>query len=90
MAPCVAREPHFGGPAPAAKHTYIDAFHGKTVTRETLLRYTFKSRYVNVLISGNVWKTARPASRAIHLSMEFRADFEARNPEAQEHPGLFP
>ena len=56
-APCVARFPHFGGPAPAAKYTYIDAFNGKTVTRETLLRYTFKSGPVNVLIRGNLWKT---------------------------------
>src|SRR5436190_17251038 len=35
----------------------IDAFNGKTVTRETLLRYTFKSCPVNVLIRGNLWKT---------------------------------
>jgi hypothetical protein len=55
--PCVARFPHFWGPAPAAKYTYIDAFNGKTVTRETLLRYTFKSVPVNVLIRGNLWKT---------------------------------
>jgi inner membrane protein len=49
--------PHFESPAPAIKHTYIDAFHGKTVTRETLLRYTFKSLAVNVLIGGFLWKT---------------------------------
>src|SRR6266705_6315053 len=51
-APCVARFPHPWSPARAAKHTYIDAFNGKTVTRETLLRYTFKSHLVNVLIRG--------------------------------------
>src|SRR5207302_6367958 len=66
-APLVCRRPRalpasrtFGGPAPAAKYTYIDAFNGKTVTRETLLRYTFKSRLVNVLIRGFLWKTCRP------------------------------
>jgi inner membrane protein len=51
--------PHFGSPAPAAKYTYIDAFNGKSVTRETLLRYTFKSLPVNVLIRGFLWKTSR-------------------------------
>src|ERR1700674_1365453 len=55
-APCVARSPHLWCPAPAAKYTYIDAFNGKTVTRETLLRYTFKSSPVNILIRGNLWK----------------------------------
>jgi hypothetical protein len=44
--------PHLESPAPAAKHTYIDAFDDKTVTRKTLLRYTFKSYLVNVLIRG--------------------------------------
>ena len=39
------------------KHTYIDAFKGRTVTRETLIRYTFKSHLVNVLIRGFLWKT---------------------------------
>src|SRR5205823_12278682 len=65
-APLVCRRPRalpasrtFGGLAPAAKYTYIDAFNGKTVTRETLLRYTFKSGPVNVLIRGNLWKTWR-------------------------------
>ena len=57
FAPCVARSAHLGGPAPAARYTYIDAFRGKTVTRETLLRYTVKSYYVNVLIRGNLLKT---------------------------------
>jgi hypothetical protein len=57
FASCVARFPHMGGPAPAAKYTYIDAFRGKTVTRETLLRYTVKSYSVNVLIRGNLWKS---------------------------------
>src|SRR5207302_4907644 len=38
----------------------IDAFNGKTVTPKTLLRYTFKSRLVNVLIRGFLWKTCRP------------------------------
>src|SRR5438132_13034495 len=56
-APCVARFPHLGGPTPVAKHIYIDAFNGKTVTRETLLRYTFKSHLVNILILGFLWKT---------------------------------
>ena len=60
LAPCVARFPHAWRPAPAAKYTYIDAFNGKTVTRETLLRYTFKSRPVNVLIRGFLWKTLGP------------------------------
>src|SRR5260370_15421006 len=50
--------PHSGSPAPAANHTYIDAFNGKTVTRETLLRYTLKSRLVNVLIRGFLWITS--------------------------------
>src|SRR6267142_2414530 len=36
---------------------YIDALNGKTVTRETLLRYTLKSHSVNDLIRGNLWKT---------------------------------
>jgi inner membrane protein len=49
--------PHFRGPAPAIKYTYIDAFNGKSVTRETLLRYLFKSLPVNVLIRGFLWKT---------------------------------
>jgi hypothetical protein len=40
----------------------IDAFNGETVTRETLLRYPFKSRRVNVLIREFVWKTARQPS----------------------------
>src|SRR2546430_12543793 len=48
------------GPAPAAKYTYIDAFNGKTVTPKTLLRYTFKSCFVNVLIRGFLWKSCRP------------------------------
>src|ERR1700694_3785743 len=56
--PCVARFPHFWSPAPADKHTYIDAINGKTVTRETLLRYTFKSHPVNVLIRGFLWKNS--------------------------------
>src|SRR5260370_37573605 len=60
LAPCGARFPHSGSPAPAAKHTYIDAFNGKTVTRETLLRYTFKSLPVNVLIRGFLWKNSHP------------------------------
>src|SRR5258708_26190041 len=60
LAPCVARFPHAWRPAPAAKYTYIDAFNGKTVTRETLLRYTFKSYLVNVLIGGFLWKTSPP------------------------------
>src|SRR5437660_8620046 len=38
----------------------IDAFNGKTVTRETLLRYTFKSCLVNVLIRGFLWKIWSP------------------------------
>src|SRR5206468_8917375 len=66
-APLVCRRPRalpasrtFGGLAPAAKYTYIDAFNGKTVTRETLLRYTFKSRLVNVLIPGFLGETCRP------------------------------
>src|SRR6266850_90131 len=36
---------------------YIDALNGKTVTRETLLRYTLKSHSVNDLIRGDLWKT---------------------------------
>jgi len=35
----------------------IDALNGKTVTRETLLRYTLKSHSVNDLIRGSLWKT---------------------------------
>ena len=65
LAPCGARFPHSGSPAPAAKHTYIDAFNGKTVTRETLLRYTFKSLPVNVLIRGFLWKNSHPDSVSI-------------------------
>jgi hypothetical protein len=54
------------GSASPAKYTYIDAFSGETVTRETLLRYTFKSRRVNVLIRANVWKTAwQPSNLAV-------------------------
>jgi hypothetical protein len=60
LAPCVARSTHFWSPAPAAHHTYIDAFNGKTVTRETLLRYTLKSHLVNILIRGFLWKTSWP------------------------------
>jgi hypothetical protein len=52
--------PHSRSPAPAAKYTYIDAFNGKSVTRETLLRYTVKSLHVNVLIRGFLWKTSPP------------------------------
>src|SRR6266567_3698461 len=59
-APCVARFPHPWSPARPAKHTYIDAFNGKTVTRQTLLRYTFKSLAVNVLIRGFLWKNSHP------------------------------
>src|SRR5438094_4235125 len=69
-APLVCRRPRalpasrtFGGLAPAAKYTYIDAFNGKTVTRETLLRYTFKSHCVNILIRGFLWKTSLPGVR---------------------------
>src|SRR6267378_676468 len=47
-------------PGPCAKYTHIDAFNGKTVTRETLLRYTFKSHRVNVLFHGFLWKTSWP------------------------------
>src|SRR6267142_4461865 len=36
---------------------YIDALNGKTVTRETLLRYTLKSYSVNDLIRGSLWET---------------------------------
>src|SRR6266404_414668 len=36
---------------------YIDALNGKTVTRETLLRYTLKSYSVNDLIRGRLWET---------------------------------
>src|SRR5216683_2720434 len=60
LAPCVARFTHFWGSAPAAKYTYIDAFNGKTVTRQTLLRYTLKSHLVNVLIRGFLWKNSHP------------------------------
>jgi hypothetical protein len=35
---------------------YIDALDGKTVTRETLLRYTVKSHSVNDLIREGLWK----------------------------------
>lgn len=44
-------------PVPAANSVYIDAVRGKSVTRETLLRYTGKSSVVNVLISGFLWET---------------------------------
>jgi eukaryotic-like serine/threonine-protein kinase len=44
----------------AVKHFYIDAFRDKNDTRETLLRYTFKSYSVNVLIRGNLWNSLRP------------------------------
>ena len=48
------------GPADS-KYTYIDAVRCQTVTRETLLRYTFNSIPVNILISGNLWKTPSPS-----------------------------
>ena len=35
----------------------FDAVASGTVTRKTLLRYTFKSRGVNILVCGKVWKT---------------------------------
>src|SRR5437667_2966812 len=57
LAPCVARFPHLWSSPHAAQHIYIDAFNVKTVTPKTLLRYTFKSGPVNVLIRGNLWKT---------------------------------
>jgi hypothetical protein len=49
-------------PAPATKYIGIDAFNGKTVTRQirqTLSRYTVKCPIVNHIIRGNVWKNAR-------------------------------
>ena len=48
------------GPADS-KYTYIDAVRCQTVTRETLPRYTFNSIPVNILISGNLWKTPSPS-----------------------------
>src|SRR6266700_3382280 len=74
-APCVARFPHPWSPAHPAKHTYIDAFNGKTVTRETLLRYTFKSHLVNVLIRGFLWKNLPPG---LNLTSECHPGFEAQ------------
>jgi hypothetical protein len=56
--------PALSGSAPAAKYIYIDAFNGKYVTRETLLRYTFKSHSVNILIGGKLWKRLGPGARA--------------------------
>jgi len=44
----------------AEKHFYIDAFRDKNDTRETLLRYTFKSHSVNVLIGGYLWISQAP------------------------------
>jgi hypothetical protein len=41
---------------PDSKYIHIDAFRRETVTRETLLRYTLKSVFVNNLISGDLWK----------------------------------
>jgi hypothetical protein len=46
----------------AEKHFYIDAFRDKNDTRETLLRYTFKSHSVNLLIRGNLWNSTRRAN----------------------------
>jgi hypothetical protein len=40
--------------APAAKSHKLDALSTKTVTRETLVRYTFKSVRVNGLIDENM------------------------------------
>src|SRR5438552_12501683 len=64
-APLVCRRPRalpasrtFGARPQPLNTLTIDAFNGKTVTRETLLRYTFKSRLVNVLIRGFLWKTS--------------------------------
>src|SRR5258708_621783 len=84
-APCVARFPHAWSPARAAKHTYIDAFNGKTVTRETLLRYTFKSHLVNVLIRGFLWKNSHPDSVSIPDSE--RGGTSSMSPlfEAEQH-----
>jgi hypothetical protein len=41
---------------PDSKYINIDAFRCETVTRETLLRYTLKSIFVNNLIIGDLWK----------------------------------
>jgi hypothetical protein len=43
-------------PVPLAIQIF-DAVASGTVTRKTLLRYTFKSRGVNILVCGKVWKT---------------------------------
>jgi len=41
---------------PGSKYILIDAFRCETVTRETFLRYTLKSVFVNNLIRGDLWK----------------------------------
>jgi|HubBroStandDraft_4_1064222.scaffolds.fasta_scaffold569155_2 hypothetical protein len=41
---------------PDSKYILIDAFRCETVTRETFLRYTLKSVFVNNLIRGDLWK----------------------------------
>src|SRR5438552_226142 len=51
----------FGGPAPAAKYIDIDAFNGRTVTRETLLSYRVHRPSVNLIFRGNVWKNTGQA-----------------------------
>src|SRR6267378_1608936 len=53
---------------------YIDALNGKTVTRETLLRYTLKSHSVNDLIRGNLWKTlaGRTSTTRLHSVYNLR------------------
>jgi len=47
---------------------YIDALNGKTVTRETLLRYTLKSYSVNDLIRGGLWKFLHSARSSLGVS----------------------
>lgn len=63
-APCVARIPHFCGRSPAAKYIDIDAFNGRTVTRQTLLRYRVNCLRVNVIIRADSWKNTGPGAPA--------------------------
>jgi hypothetical protein len=55
------------GPVPTAKHTHLDALRSRTVTPETLPRYTHKSYSVNILIRGNLWKKLPSMVSQSHL-----------------------
>ena len=66
------------GPVPTAKHTHLDALRSRTVTPETLPRYTHKSYSVNILIRGNLWK--KLPSMVSQSGPAFRSYFTIRRP----------